>query len=113
MAAIITSNMITGISNITVVNTIVTPERDHIGPLGLQVLNNSIMHKDMENSMKQGEHIQENILMTTEKVTQIKTGKGLDIVRIEAQTPDLDLGINLSSSHNKENNNHMLQRQVR
>ena len=101
---IIISNMITGISNIT-------PGRDHIGPLGLQVLNNSIMHKDMENIMTQGEHIQENILMTTEKVTQIKTGKGLDIVRIEAQTPDL--GINLSSSHNKENNNHMLQRQVR
>ena len=103
MAAIITSNMITGISNIN-------PGRDHIGLLGLQVLNNSIMHKDMENSMKQGEHIQENILMTTEKVTQIKIDKGLDIVRIEAQTPDQVIN---RSSHNKENNNHMLQRQVR
>ena len=93
MAAIITSNMITGISNIN-------PGRDHIDPLGLQVLNNSIMHKDMENIMTQGEHIQENILMTTEKVTQIKIDKGLDIVPIEAQTPVL---VTNRSSHNKEN----------
>ena len=103
MAAIITSNMITGISNIN-------PGRDHIGPLGLQALNNSIMHKDMENIMTQGEHIQENILMTTEKAIQIKKDKGLDIVRIEAQTPDQVIN---RSSHSKENNNHMLQRQVR